>query len=65
MTNKNIIQSISKASQNSLQNVRLIATDMDGTLTEQGKFTSNLLQILEKLAQTKIDVIIVTGVTAQ
>ena len=40
------------------QNIRLIATDMDGTLTKQGKFTSNLLLALESLIDTNIDTII-------
>jgi len=40
---------------------RLIATDMDGTLTAGGKFTSQLLHALEALAEAKIPVLIVTG----
>jgi hypothetical protein len=43
---------------------RLIATDMDGTLTQQGKFTANLLQALEDLSAAEIPVIIVTGRSA-
>ena len=43
------------------QDVRLIATDMDGTLTQQGKFTPSLLQALEDLAAVGIKVLIVTG----
>jgi HAD superfamily hydrolase (TIGR01484 family) len=46
------------------ENIRLVATDMDGTLTNQGKFTSKLLQALENLATAKINVIIVTGRSA-
>lgn len=42
----------------------LMATDMDGTLTQAGKFTSKLLQSLEKLARTEIPVLIVTGRSA-
>ncbi|MFN9952258.1 MAG: HAD family hydrolase, partial [bacterium] len=34
------------------KNIRLVATDMDGTLTQEGKFTSSLLQALENLAAT-------------
>ena len=37
---------------------------MDGTLTKEGKFTSNLLTTLEAIAQTPIDVIVVTGRSA-
>ncbi|MBD2608193.1 HAD family phosphatase [Scytonema hofmannii FACHB-248] len=49
---------------NSFSNIRLIATDMDGTLTQQGKFTSALLQALENLAAVGIKVVIVTGRSA-
>ncbi len=44
--------------------IKLIATDMDGTLTLKGKFTASLLQALETLAQHSFDVIIVTGRSA-
>lgn len=54
-------RSIVETSLDCWQNVRLIATDMDGTLTKKGKFTTALLQSLEKIAQTEIDIIIVTG----
>jgi hydroxymethylpyrimidine pyrophosphatase-like HAD family hydrolase len=47
-----------------LPSVRLIATDMDGTLTQAGKFTSALLQTLVELAQADIAVVIVTGRSA-
>jgi HAD superfamily hydrolase (TIGR01484 family) len=50
--------------QNKLKQVRLIATDMDGTLTHQGKFTANLLQALQELAIANIPVLIVTGRSA-
>jgi HAD superfamily hydrolase (TIGR01484 family) len=46
------------------QNVRLIATDMDGTLTQQGKFTASLLQAFENLRAADIPVLIVTGRSA-
>ena len=55
---------IAETSLNCWQNVRLIATDMDGTLTRKGKFTVELLQSLEKIAQTEIEIIIVTGRSA-
>ncbi|MBW4651161.1 MAG: Cof-type HAD-IIB family hydrolase [Kastovskya adunca ATA6-11-RM4] len=45
------------------KNIRLIATDMDGTLTTQGKFTATLLQSLEAL-QRVLPVLIVTGRSA-
>jgi HAD superfamily hydrolase (TIGR01484 family) len=43
---------------------RLIATDMDGTLTQQGKFTARLLHALEDLSAADIPVLIVTGRSA-
>jgi hypothetical protein len=49
---------------NQLCDVRLLATDMDGTLTSQGKFTSNFLHTLEALAEAQIDIVIVTGRSA-
>lgn len=49
---------------NSLKNVKLLATDMDGTLTQQGKFTPRLLESLEALAKVDISVLIVTGRSA-
>ncbi len=44
--------------------LRLIATDMDGTLTRQGKFSRELLQGLETLQASDIPVLIVTGRSA-
>lgn len=49
---------------NCLGDIRLIATDMDGTLTQNDKFNSNLIQTLEKLALEGINVLIVTGRSA-
>ena len=43
---------------------RLIATDMDGTLAQQGKFTASLLHALEDLSAADIPVLIVTGRSA-
>ncbi len=45
-------------------NIRLLATDMDGTLTRRGKFTPALLQALEDLAAAGIRVLVVTGRSA-
>lgn len=47
-----------------LKNSQFIATDMDGTLTKNGKFTSNLFLALEKLAAAKIQVLVITGRSA-
>lgn len=49
---------------NCFHKVRLVATDMDGTLTTKGKFTNALLQALQDLAAANIKVIIVTGRSA-
>ncbi|MEL6927777.1 MAG: HAD family hydrolase [Cyanobacteria bacterium J06600_6] len=46
------------------QDIRLIATDMDGTLTQSEKFDAKLLQILTRLAAAKVDVLITTGRSA-
>lgn len=46
------------------QSVRLIATDMDGTLTTREKFTPLLLQTFEQLSRSGIEVLIVTGRSA-
>lgn len=46
------------------KNIRLIATDMDGTLSQGGYFTSSLFQALEALAAANIPVLIVTGRSA-
>ncbi|WP_017299549.1 HAD family hydrolase [Nodosilinea nodulosa] len=43
---------------------RLLATDMDGTLTRQGKFTAALLGGLERLQAAGLPVMIVTGRSA-
>lgn len=58
------LPALSDISSTSLSNIRLIATDMDGTLTRRGKFTPALLQALEDLAAADIKVLIVTGRSA-
>jgi HAD superfamily hydrolase (TIGR01484 family) len=45
-------------------NIHLVATDMDGTLSEQEKFTPHLLQALGNLAAARVQVLIVTGRSA-
>ncbi|MGL4883285.1 MAG: HAD family hydrolase [Waterburya sp.] len=47
-----------------LKNIRLVATDMDGTLTNNEKFTSEVIKSIEKLIENKIFVVIVTGRSA-
>ncbi len=56
--------SLKQLSEASFRNIRLIATDMDGTLTKSGKFSATLLQALEDLATAGIKVLIVTGRSA-
>ena len=60
-----MIQSITEAqNSNLLNNIQLVATDMDGTLTGNGKFTSDLILALEALKDANIQVLIVTGRSA-
>lgn len=47
-----------------IQQIRLVATDMDGTLTQAGKFTPALLQAFVDLAAAGIAVLLVTGRSA-
>ena len=47
-----------------LPSIRLVATDMDGTLTRQGKFSATLLHSLEALVEANIAVVVVTGRSA-
>ncbi|MEL6580176.1 MAG: HAD-IIB family hydrolase [Cyanobacteria bacterium J06621_12] len=48
----------------SWQNIRLIATDMDGTLTQGEKFSAELFQTLNQLSAAGIDVLVTTGRSA-
>ena len=45
-------------------NIRLIATDMDGTLTQTEKFNAKLFETLIELNEAGIDVLITTGRSA-
>jgi HAD superfamily hydrolase (TIGR01484 family) len=49
---------------NQFKNIRLIATDMDGTLTKNGRFSPELFQTLERLAEANVNVLIITGRSA-
>ncbi|MBD0385276.1 MAG: HAD family phosphatase [Nostoc sp. C3-bin3] len=64
MSRHQSIPPLSEVSSTSFLHIRLIATDMDGTLTIRGKFTPALLQALEDLAAADIKVMIVTGRSA-
>jgi hypothetical protein len=46
------------------EKICFIATDMDGTLTQAGRFTPTLLSALEDLAAADIPVLIITGRSA-
>jgi HAD superfamily hydrolase (TIGR01484 family) len=47
-----------------LTDIRLIATDIDGTLTSDGKFTTELLQTIDLLNAKGIKLLLVTGRSA-
>lgn len=55
---------LSQKTLHQFQSVRLLATDMDGTLTNQGKFTAEVLHTLVELAEANFPVVIVTGRSA-
>ncbi len=46
------------------QKIRLIASDVDGTLTQQGKFTPKLITAIDTLTQAGIEVVLITGRSA-
>lgn len=46
------------------RDIKLIATDMDGTLTKKEQFDSQLFETLSKLAAAGVDVLITTGRSA-
>lgn len=47
-----------------LSSIRLIATDIDGTVTKDHRFSAQLLMALERLQAAKVPVIMVTGRSA-
>ncbi len=47
-----------------LETIQLIATDMDGTLTQAGRLRPQVLQLFEALHQVGVHVIIITGRSA-
>lgn len=59
-----LISAIDRHQLAKIRAVKLIATDMDGTLTKQGKFSPLLLATLEKLAAQGQQVLIITGRSA-
>jgi HAD superfamily hydrolase (TIGR01484 family) len=59
-----LLSHLSQAEKNCFKDVRLVATDLDGTLTKAGRFTPRMLQALEAFTQAEIQVLIVTGRSA-
>ncbi len=49
---------------NQFKQIKVIATDIDGTLTKKGEFSSQLLSTLEQLQKHNIQVILITGRSA-
>lgn len=47
-----------------LQNIRLIASDMDGTMTNNGVFSKELFAAFESLRSAKIRILLITGRSA-
>ena len=56
--------SLSPLNQSTLSNSRLIASDVDGTLTHNGKFSSDFISTLLDLQSAGIKVLLVTGRSA-
>ena len=50
--------------QTDLSDIRLIASDVDGTLTHNGKFSSDFISPLLDLQSAEIKVLLVTGRSA-
>jgi len=61
---KNSPISLQESSSTEFAQVRLVATDVDGTLTDRGQFTPALLRSLTALADAGIATLIVTGRSA-
>jgi HAD superfamily hydrolase (TIGR01484 family) len=55
---------LSPLNQSTLSNIRLIASDVDGTLTQNGKFSSDFISTLLDLQSAGIKVLLVTGRSA-
>ena len=57
-------QLLASQHRSALSNVRLVATDMDGTLTSDGEFRAGLIEAFDRLRSHSIEVLIVTGRSA-
>ncbi|AFZ45619.1 HAD-superfamily hydrolase, subfamily IIB [Halothece sp. PCC 7418] len=58
------MKSLANLTRQDCKTVRLIATDFDGTVTENGQLTASAIQALARLQQFGIAVVIVTGRSA-
>lgn len=59
-----MLQPLAKLQSELSSAIRLVATDMDGTLTQAGQFTAELVATLVELQRAEIEVVIVTGRSA-
>ena len=59
-----LFMSLLNLNQADLSDIRLIASDVDGTLTQNGKFSSDFISTLLDLQSTGIKVLLVTGRSA-
>ena len=55
------MQPLTEYSQNALRKIRFVLTDIDDTLTENGKLPAESYQALERLQQAGLKVIPITG----
>ncbi len=58
------LQALDEFSGELVRSLRLIASDMDGTLTQSGQFSTALLAALDRLNQAHLPLLIVTGRSA-
>ena len=64
MTSKRLQALTTQLGRQALTQIRLVATDMDGTLTQNGEFNDSLLVMLSKLQSAGMPVLITTGRSA-
>lgn len=64
MATKRLQALTTQVGRQALAQIRLVATDMDGTLTQNGEFQPSLLETLEKLKVSGMPVLITTGRSA-
>lgn len=64
MTDNRLQALTTPSARQALAQIRLVATDMDGTLTQNGEFNDSLLAVLAKLQMLGMPVLITTGRSA-